>query len=262
MGPIAAAGTGSSFTWVNQGFLYNAPAQGTCLQFPDLDGNGRADMVYIEALENTATTWFNNCPDGSGDDSDTLTSADLPAAPGDATATPELRGLYSFGDSYAAGIGAGTEIGPTKCRRGSRSYSGQLYTWLKYHSSPYMNYNTVACSGDTVDGVQKQINDWNDPASYDALTLSVGGNDVQFAKLVNYCVLTWAGAYGGDYKSSCEQAKANARAMIADTSENGLGHKFKETYKSVMNKAQSVSGYRRYSPDRLLALWTGANTGT
>lgn len=81
MGAIPAAGTGSSFTWVNQGFLFNAPAQGTCLQFTDLDGNGRADMVFIDALQNTATTWFNNCPDSGGDDSDTFTSPSLPTAP-------------------------------------------------------------------------------------------------------------------------------------------------------------------------------------
>ncbi|KAI3398912.1 hypothetical protein diail_8235 [Diaporthe ilicicola] len=71
----------SSFTWVNKGPLYNAPAQGHCLHFPDLDGNKRADMHFVEAVENSAQTWFNTCPNGSGDDADTLTSPALPAPP-------------------------------------------------------------------------------------------------------------------------------------------------------------------------------------
>lgn len=94
----------SSFTWVNKGPLYNAPAQGRflalefpfgrhcqslsltrrpghCLHFPDLDGNRRADMHFVDAVENSAETWFNTCPNGSGDDADTLTSPALPSPP-------------------------------------------------------------------------------------------------------------------------------------------------------------------------------------
>ncbi|KKY36967.1 hypothetical protein UCDDA912_g03061 [Diaporthe ampelina] len=71
----------SSFTWVNKGPSYNAPAQGHCLHFPDLDGNKRADMLFAEAVENSAQTWFNTCPNGSGDDADTLTSPALPSPP-------------------------------------------------------------------------------------------------------------------------------------------------------------------------------------
>lgn len=54
---------------------------GHCLQFPDLDGNKRADMLFAEAVENSAQTWFNTCPNGSGDDPDTLTSPPLPPPP-------------------------------------------------------------------------------------------------------------------------------------------------------------------------------------
>lgn len=247
MGPIPAAGTGSSFTWVNQGFLYDAPAQGTCLQFPDLDGNGRADMVFIDPVENTAVTWFNTCPDSSGDDTDTFTSASLPAAPdggGNAgTTSPPVKGLYSFGDSYAAGIGTGTTSGDS-CRRGSRSYPEQLQGWLKTHGSPDMNYQTVACSGDTLDGVNKQIDNWSDPSNYDVLTLSVGGNDINFSKLVNYCILTYGFTGSGkDYEQWCEEEKTNARSMMSDTSENGLGYGLQEAYKSVLGKASGVSFY-------------------
>ncbi|KAI7785936.1 hypothetical protein LA080_005597 [Diaporthe eres] len=55
--------------------------QGHCLHFPDLDGNKRADMLFAEAIENSAQTWFNTCPNGSTDDADTFTSPALPSPP-------------------------------------------------------------------------------------------------------------------------------------------------------------------------------------
>ena len=47
------------------------------MHYPDLDGDGRADMHVVDSLENTAQTWFNLCPNegsfSNGDDPDTLT---------------------------------------------------------------------------------------------------------------------------------------------------------------------------------------------
>ncbi|KAJ4404934.1 hypothetical protein N0V82_010404 [Gnomoniopsis sp. IMI 355080] len=240
MGPIPAAGTGSSFTWVNQGFLFDAPAQGTCLAFTDLDGNGRADMVSIDAVENTATTWFNNCPDSSGDDSDTFTDAGLPSPPSGGgvagTNTPALKGLYSFGDSYAAGIGTGS-TSSGKCRRGSASYPELLNKWLTVHGSPGLNYNIAACSGDTLDGVNNQINNWNDPLNYEVVTISVGGNDVGFGDLVSNCIVTPGSA--PSYEQQCEDAKTKATTYINDASDNGLGHGLRAAYTSLLNKASA-----------------------
>lgn len=198
-------------------------------------------MVWVDAVDNWGYTWFNNCPDSSGDDTDTFTSADLPAPPDVATSTsnPVLRGLYSFGDSYAAGIGTGTTSGDT-CRQGSRSYPVQMYSWLSTHGSPSMNHKTVACSGDTTDGVAKQIENWSDADNYDVITLSVGGNDIGFSTLVYYCILTPSYSAIRDAEL-CAAAKQDARDLISDTSENGLGYQLKEIYKSVMTKAQSVS---------------------
>ncbi|RYP93433.1 hypothetical protein DL770_000476 [Monosporascus sp. CRB-9-2] len=83
-GPIPRSGSASS--WGYRGKLYQGPGQGSCMAFPDLDGNGRADFSLIDSLDNTATTWFNDYPgqnsDKGGDDDDTLTSPDLPTPPG------------------------------------------------------------------------------------------------------------------------------------------------------------------------------------
>lgn len=74
----AIPASGSAYTWEGKGAVYQGAAQGHCEYFPDLDGNGRADLHVADSLANTATTWFNKCPgeDGStnGDDPDTMTT--------------------------------------------------------------------------------------------------------------------------------------------------------------------------------------------
>lgn len=70
--------SGSAFTWTSKGALYEGAAQGACEYFPNLGGIGRADLHVVNARENTAQTWFNECPDvGSGDDGD-ITDPNLP----------------------------------------------------------------------------------------------------------------------------------------------------------------------------------------
>lgn len=53
------------------------------MQFSDLNGDGRADMTFVDSLTNNATTWFNVCSGeggtDNGDDPDTLTSKPLPS---------------------------------------------------------------------------------------------------------------------------------------------------------------------------------------
>ncbi|KAL2819388.1 hypothetical protein BJX63DRAFT_428611 [Aspergillus granulosus] len=63
---------GSRFHWVNSGVLYSGAAAGACTYFPDLDGDGRADLhAIINSLDNTADSWYNRCggvKDHTGDD--------------------------------------------------------------------------------------------------------------------------------------------------------------------------------------------------
>lgn len=78
-GPILASG--SAFTWEHQGAFDQGAAQGSCIRYPDLDGNGRADMHVVDSLANTAMTWFNDCGNGGGDDANTLTTPTLQPGP-------------------------------------------------------------------------------------------------------------------------------------------------------------------------------------
>lgn len=78
---------GSSFHWdMTNGAVYAGNVAGTCMYYPDLDGNGRADQHSIEnSLENTAETSFNpSCglTDRTGDDSGGVVNPNLPVQPG------------------------------------------------------------------------------------------------------------------------------------------------------------------------------------
>jgi hypothetical protein len=61
-GPADPAVTsGSSFSWlVPSGPSYAGNHAGTCMFYPDMDGNGRADMhSIIGTFTNQAETWLN-----------------------------------------------------------------------------------------------------------------------------------------------------------------------------------------------------------
>lgn len=73
--------SGSSFTWENKGKLFQGAVQGSCTMYPDLDGNSRADMTVVDAMTNQATTWFNDCGDRGGDDTNTHTARAVIPAP-------------------------------------------------------------------------------------------------------------------------------------------------------------------------------------
>ena len=100
-----------------------------------------------------------------------------------------------MGDSFAAGIGAGSMIRPfgETCYRFDGSYPVVLDGHLQ--SQPLI-FNFVACSGDKFPAIiQKQFRDqpssvgrpnWGDKPEF--LTLSMGGNDIGFKELVSTCV--------------------------------------------------------------------------
>ncbi|KAL3431446.1 hypothetical protein BDV09DRAFT_188416 [Aspergillus tetrazonus] len=74
---------GSQFWWEPAGLKYEGAVAGSCTYFPDLDGDGRADMHAItHSMLNTAETWYNKCEltDSTGDDGP-ITDPGLPRIP-------------------------------------------------------------------------------------------------------------------------------------------------------------------------------------
>ncbi|CAO2648048.1 Nn.00g089700.m01.CDS01 [Neocucurbitaria sp. VM-36] len=98
----------------------------------------------------------------------------------------EIVGYVHFGDSYGAGMGTGSTSGDA-CRVGENNFGELLY---KSWGDNSISFETKVCSGDTTKGLNRQIEEWKDPAKANVGTVSIGGNDVGFIDLVRYCILT------------------------------------------------------------------------
>lgn len=75
---------GSQFRWEPAGVKYEGAVAGSCMYFPDLDGDGRADMHSItHSMKNTAETWYNRCglSDATGNDPGGIKDPNLPIIP-------------------------------------------------------------------------------------------------------------------------------------------------------------------------------------
>ncbi|KAJ0423300.1 hypothetical protein BJY00DRAFT_310430 [Aspergillus carlsbadensis] len=74
--------------------VYQSDRAGTCVYFPDLDGNGRADIHVIrDVYSNRASTWYNpSCAiaNHQGDEGSCCDDPKLPVPPG--ASTPEVGG--------------------------------------------------------------------------------------------------------------------------------------------------------------------------
>ncbi|KAI9371767.1 SGNH hydrolase-type esterase domain-containing protein [Aspergillus egyptiacus] len=76
--------SGSQFRWEPAGVKYEGAVAGSCTYFPDLDGDGRADMHSItHSMKNTGETWYNRCglSDATGDDPGGVEDPNLPVVP-------------------------------------------------------------------------------------------------------------------------------------------------------------------------------------
>jgi hypothetical protein len=70
-GPNGGGG-GSSFSWTKRDVLYSPIDRGEVMNFANLGGRGRADLIQVYPTTNEAWTYFNKCPGGGagGDDGD------------------------------------------------------------------------------------------------------------------------------------------------------------------------------------------------
>ena len=113
---------------------------------------------------------------------------------------PVIATYTSLGDSYASGNGAGTNTGPL-CSPFSDAYPVQLAKAI----GP-VRFQSVACGGATTESVI-----WHQLASIgdsDLVTLTVGGNEVDFFGVLNECVYQWWPL------STCEGELQRSRELI------------------------------------------------
>lgn len=161
---------------------------------------------------------------------------------------PIKDGWVSFGDSYAAGIGAGKPLDNTPtCQRGRGSYMAILDHISKaaFDIKPF--WQPMACTGHKarhfIDGTGKGVNQLDEwfPSTSDIATVSFTGNDLGFSNIVRHCILgVWS-------TSSCDSDLAKA-AEILDTNS-----KIKELVTDVLDLIFKKNNNTR----RLIVYWTG-----
>lgn len=101
----------------------------------------------------------------------------------------EVVRVVSLGDSYTAGNGGGEYYGRKGCYRSKNNYVEQLIK-VSGIATKYLN---LSCSNAVASDIPKQIQE--NPGyvkNSDAVFLTVGGNDADFAKIVVECVVAEA----------------------------------------------------------------------
>ena len=113
---------------------------------------------------------------------------------------PSIATYSALGDSYATGNGAGTNT-VSLCNPFSDSYPIQLVKAI----GP-VRFHSAACGGATTVSVI-----WNQLAwigESDLVTLTVGGNEVDFFGVLNECIYQWAPL------GTCEKELERSRRLI------------------------------------------------
>lgn len=156
----------------------------------------------------------------------------VPAAPAPAV-EPAGRPVYvALGDSYASGVGTGRYLDDgTGCRRSLLAYPA-LLARSRGHTLRFR-----ACSGATVDHVRAAQLDALD-ARTRLVTLSVGGNDAGFARVLTTCAAPW-------WLGSCDRAVDRARDLVRETLPGRLRRLYAEVRARAPEAVVVVVGYPR-----------------
>ncbi|KAH3948791.1 hypothetical protein HBI56_121730 [Parastagonospora nodorum] len=154
----------------------------------------------------------------------------------------EIVGYVHFGDSYGAGMGTGTTSGDA-CRVGENNFGDLLY---KSWNDKGIPYERKVCSGDTIKGLNRQIDEWVDSNGTNVGTVSIGGNDVGFSDLVYDCIITPNTArWGSTMRALCTDVEKKARDMMSDQGSDGMKSKLKAAYRRILKKS-GRSDFRLY----------------
>ena len=124
-----------------------------------------------------------------------------------------LQYYIAFGDSFSAGNRAGSNWDSSNCYRSDGSYPVQLLHDPDVFSySAGANFKFQACSGATTDNIRYSQVDPRGSSGYDLITLTAGGNDVNFAGIVWNCVYNY-GLFG---RRNCEKLLNAVEGIVAD----------------------------------------------
>ncbi|KAL2017482.1 hypothetical protein VTK56DRAFT_2078 [Thermocarpiscus australiensis] len=166
--------------------------------------------------------------------------------------SPVKNGWVSFGDSYAAGIGAGTPLDTVDdCKRGTGSYTAILNQIIRFSSNvPSEHWQPLACSGETAEQFLEgqgtnQLSLWT-PTDSDLATVSYTGNDLGFANIVSHCIM---GYPRGSQDSECPNDIANAQSIL---DRDRVSELVQDVLDAIFQKANTIAGKERF-----IVYWTG-----
>ena len=122
----------------------------------------------------------------------------------------------ALGDSYASGVGSGSYISASgNCLRSTLAYSA---LWAAAHSPA--SYTSVACSGaKTTDVNANQLSALS--SSTTLVSITIGGNDVGFATVMEDCVLYSTSTCVNDVNAAEQTAQTSLPGWL-DTTYNGI----------------------------------------
>lgn len=136
----------------------------------------------------------------------TIAAACLAAAPLLLSSVPASASSINYvalGDSYSSGLGAGDYGNSGNC-----FVSANAYPQLWANANAPASFRDAACSGaTTADVINTQVNSLS--ASTNLVSITIGGNDVGFATVLETCVL--------GSTSSCVNAVNNAETQVNTT---------------------------------------------
>ncbi|MFI9101661.1 SGNH/GDSL hydrolase family protein [Streptomyces fildesensis] len=151
------------------------------------------------------------------------------AAPAHAAA-PSYAAL---GDSYSAGVGAGSyDSSSGDCKRSTKAYPA---LWAAAHAPSAFAF--TACSGArTGDVLNNQLGPLN--ASTGLVSISIGGNDAGFSDVMTTCVL--------NSESTCLARIAQARTYADNTLPGLLDNVYNAIHAKAPNAHVVVVGYPHF----------------
>jgi lysophospholipase L1-like esterase len=134
----------------------------------------------------------------------------------------------AMGDSYSSGVGTGSYTLDSACKRSVYAYP---YLFTQKHTMG--SFSFVACSGaKTTDLIAKQLPSLS--ATTNLVTVTIGGNDIGFASLIQQCTL-----------SDCTAALLNTTANLGTTLAPALDTAFADVRQAAPNATVIVLGYPR-----------------
>ncbi|GAA2153376.1 SGNH family lipase [Kitasatospora kazusensis] len=154
----------------------------------------------------------------------------LSAAP--AAATPPPTQYAALGDSYAAGVGAGSyDQASGDCHRSSRSYAA---LWAaEHHPAAFL---AAACSGAALqDVVADQLPRVG--ADTTLVTLTAGGNDLAFADAVGACLQPFT------TDARCDAALDESDRLLREELPGRLDTTYRAVRTAAPNARVVVTGY-------------------